>query len=144
MAVGTGWLILNFGGGATELKLRVEFWEYDDDDTGATIIKYAGRGLYGYTLNIHGRMFKFTNVFVTSYSAWNALKQTLTTLEDTGTVINMKIQIDIEGNFELPDGTNGNIPIIIKSKKGMGKKYPGEAQVYMIKQLIVEQAGALS
>jgi len=142
-SVGTGWLILE-PGTANELKMRVEQWEYDDDDESATTIKYPARGRFGYTLNTHGTIFKFTKVFVTTYAAWNILKARLVLLEDTGTVINMKIQIDIAGNFELPDGVNDNIPIIIKSKKGMTKVYPGEAQVYMIKQLLVEQAGALS
>jgi len=144
MTVGTGWLILNVGGGATELKIRCETWEYDDDDKGAKIIKYPPRGRYGYTLNKHERIFKFKNIFVVTYADWNNLKQTLKTLEDTGTVINMAIQIDIAGNYEKPDGTNDKIPVIIKSRKGHTKKYQGEAQVYVLKMLVVEQAGALS
>lgn len=140
---GTGWLILDVGA-ANETKLRCESWEYDDDDKGAKVITYPPRGRYGYTLNKHIRIFKFTNIFVVTYANWNTLKQRLQTLEDTGTVINMKIQINLNGDFELPDGTNATIPIIIKSRKGHTKKYQGEAQVYVLKMLQVEQAGALS
>ena len=140
---GTGWLILD-AGGANQTKLRVESWSYDDDDKGATIIPYPGRGLYGFTLNTHGRIFKFINIFVTTYADWNNLKIQLELLEDTGIAINMKIQIDIAGNFEKPDGVNTIIPVIIKSRKGHTKRYGGEAQVYILEQLICHQAGALS
>lgn len=140
---GTGWIIFD-AGGTNETKFRIEKWEYDDEDKGATIINYPLRGFYGYTLNTHKRIFKFTNVFVDNYADWNTLKQRLKTLEDTGTIINIKIQIDSAGNFEKPDGSKDIIPVIIKQRRGHTKPYGGDIQFYVLKQLICEQAGALS
>ena len=140
---GTGWIIFDVGGD-NETKLRVEKWEYDDDDKGAIATPFPGRGYFGFTVNTHGRKFKFTKLFITNYADWNTLKQRLTTLEDTGTVINIKIQVDIAGNFEKPDGTNATIPLIIKKKRGYSKPYGGESQFYVIKQLLCEQGGALA
>ena len=142
---GTGWLILA-PGEATETKIRVEKWEYDDDDTGAVTIAYLSRGLYGYTMNIHKRKFKFTKLFVTNYADWNTLKSRLKILEDTGTVINIKIQVHSNGtDFEEPDGDgNDIIPVIIKKRRGHSKPYGGDAQFYIMKQLLCEQSGDLT
>lgn len=140
---GTGWIIFA-PGEATETKVRIEKWEYDDDDSGAAVIRFSPRGLYGWTMNIHGRKFKFTKLFVEGYANWNTLKQRLKVLEDTGTVINIKIQVHSNGDCEKPDGINDVIPIIIKQRRGHSKPYNGDAQFYIMKQLICEQGGALA
>ena len=140
---GTGWVIFA-PGEETETKVRVDKWEYDDDDKGASIIEYAMRGIYGWTINVHARKFKFTKLFIEGYDNWNTLKQRLKILEDTGVAINIKIQVHTNGDCEKPDGTNDVIPVIIKTRRGHSKPYKGDAQFYVMKQLICKQAGALT
>lgn len=140
---GSGWLILD-AGGANETKIRCEEWQYDDIDSGVTIINYPSRGFYGFTLNTHKATLKIENVFVDNYADWNTLKQRLKTLEDTGTVINIQIQVNLNEDKELFDGTNSTMPVIIKKRRGHRKVYRGNSQFYYIGEITFEQAGALT
>lgn len=139
----TAWVRLSYGSDA--LFLNCEDWEYDNDDKSATNIDYPGRGHYGYTLNTEKVAVKLTNVYVLTEAAWNVLKAQIKAAQEAASVT-LRIQISSSPTYELYDGGAGNdeMPVLIKTTKGRTKKFKGDTTIYVIKQITLTQAGALS
>ena len=147
MALDKGWVFFAYEdgeGGGNEFQVQCEGWDYDDSDKGAKVIITPNRGRFGYTINKRDRVLKIYNLFVRNYADWNLLKIALKALEDTGTVINIRIQVKTTGEFEKWDGTNQTIPVIIFNRKGHKKPYRGDAQFYRIGMVMCKQAGVLT
>jgi hypothetical protein len=142
-----GWIRLYWSAGVNTMDLHAEDWSYDKDDPSPITIDYANRGHVGFTMNAEKVVIKLKNVWVDTEAKWNILKTRLEAAEDAG---DCKIRIQVRGTvttpyFELFNGVAGKdvMPVIIKSKKGYTKKYRGQAQFYMIKNITLIQTGAL-
>lgn len=142
MALNKGWLYLDYGG--TEVRFRCEEIDYDEEDKGSINVHYPSDGHFGFTTDTQHRKVKAKNIWVTTIADWNLLKVKLKALQTAGVAFNIRYKIASTPSWEQFDGTNEIMPVIIKKVRGKKKLYRGDTTIFMIKQIIFEQAGALT
>jgi hypothetical protein len=135
------WIWLTYG--SDVLYLLCEGWSYDNDDPSAFVVDYPSRGHFGFTLNTEKVVVKLKNVYVTSEADWNTLKAQLKAAQEASSCT-LKIKISSDPTYEKFDGTNDDMPVLIKSTKGRKKVFKGDTTYYQIGMIELIQSGALS
>ena len=136
----TAWITLNDG--TDILYLTVDNWEYGKEDPSATGIDYPNRGHFGFTLGTEKLIIKIKGVYVTTEAAWNILKEAIIQMKDADKVL-LRIQISSTPSYELYDGTNDLMPVIIKKDSPYRKKFKGDSTIYEIGMITLFQSGDL-
>jgi len=137
----TAWITLSYG--SDVLYLNCEDWNYNEEDPSLILLNYPNKGHFGLTLDAEAISITLKNVYVNTEADWNILKAQLRAAKiATKTLLSIKVS---STTYELFDGVTGHdaMPVKIKTKNGMHKRFRGEATNYVIENIILVQSGDL-
>ena len=119
----------------------------DNTEEGVISTKYPGRGHTGFDMVIEGTMIKILNSYSITKAKKDEVIKGLRALQDTDTVIYLRIQITTAPLYDSFNGvgtTKGDLmPVAIKAVKGKKKLYGGDSTIYEIGMIQLEQIGDL-
>lgn len=137
-----GWLHLGYGDTTNGVIIKCKKVTFDDDDVSAIFIDYPDDGHYAFGLDTKKRVIKCTGIWFDSNADFDTFMGKIDALQTAG-VFDLRVQRNSDGSFRTWNGTNITMPVLYKSKKGIDKEYDGDSEIWVIKQLLVRQAGAL-
>lgn len=136
-----GWLRLGMGGG-NGVDPRCEKVSFAIDDTSAVFMDYPNDGHYGWSLESYKRVVKVKNIWFNSVASYDAFMANILALQDGGA---FTLQIKITSSTYLKfDGTNDEMPVLWVKMADVEKPYGGASTIFIIPQLILQQAGNLT
>lgn len=141
MALIKGWLYLDYGGG-NQMQIPIRDWEIDKDNK-PTFIDYPNDGHYGFALKIYKRTVKIKGCMINNKTDWDLFLLTLDTIQATPYNMRIKIKGTPETWYKF-DGVNQTMPVLSDKERGAKKAAGGDDQHYIMKQLMLRQAGVLS
>lgn len=144
----TAWVLITDGTSTLYLKCE-ENPDISESDPSAVVVDYPSRGHFGFTLDSEKVTVKLSKIFCVTKAEWNDVREGLKYMKNNSSTIYLRIK-DGASTYEDFDPTASTtvvysyMPVIIKKINGKKKVFKGDATIYLISQVMLQQSGALT